>query len=196
MSPRVASARCPRWGTPSISIRSGAPTGAACISCRIAAASPTCTGSRSRTARAGGTLRALPAQAGVLPPANRPASKLVAALADARTGLPAETDFPAAPYRARFSLHFIAQPSLAIAADRFGTYIGGGATLYWCDILGDHNLITMTQVSGQFGDVNVAAVLAYENRKSRWNWGGVVQQVPYILGGIRAGTGTVHGQPA
>ncbi len=149
-----------------------------------------------RTALAGGPLRALPAQAGVLPPANRPASKLVAALADTRTGLPAETDFPGTPYRARFSLDFIAQPSLAIAADRFGTYIGGGATLYWSDMLGDHNLITMTQVSGQFGDVNVAAVLAYENRKSRWNWGGVVQQVPYILGGIRAGTGTVRGQPA
>jgi Tol biopolymer transport system component len=149
-----------------------------------------------RGATAGGPLRDLPARVAVLPPVNRASSKVAVVLADARTGLPPDTAFPASPYRARFALDFIAQPSLAVAADRFGTYIGGGATLYWSDMLGDHSLVTMSQVSGQFGDVNVAALLGYENRARRLNWGAVVQQIPYIYGGIAAGNGTVNGQPA
>jgi hypothetical protein len=153
-----------------------------------------------RTALAGGPLRALPPRAGALPPADRApgggGSTLAAMLADARTGLPPDTAFAATPYHAGFSLDFIAQPSLAVAADRFGTYIGGGATLYWSDMLGDHSLITMTQVGGEVGDLTVAALLGYENRKSRWNWGAVAQQIPYVYGGITAGRGTIRGQQA
>jgi hypothetical protein len=152
-----------------------------------------------RAALAGGPLRALPARAGVLPPADHAPgvqSTLAATLADSRTGLPPDTAYAATPYSAGFSLDFIAQPSLAIAADRFGTYIGGGATLYWSDMLGDHNLVTMTQVGGELGDLTVAALLGYENRRNRWNWGAVAQQIPYVFGGIRAGTGTIRGQQA
>jgi hypothetical protein len=138
-----------------------------------------------RTALAGGPLRELPVRAGALPPdARAPGSALARMLADPRTGLPPDTAYAATPYRTGFALDFIAQPSLAIAADRFGTYIGGGATLYWSDMLGDHNLVTMAQVSGSTDFLNVAALLGYENRSNRWNWGAVVQQIPYIQGGI------------
>ena len=41
-------------------------------------------------------------------------------------------------YHPKLSLDFIAQPSLAVAADRFGTYVGGGATLYWSDRSEEH----------------------------------------------------------
>src|SRR5438094_869911 len=75
-----------------------------------------------------------------------------------------------------------AQPSLAIAADRFGTYVGGGITLFWSDMLGDHNLVTMAQVQGRISDF--AALVAYGNRKSRLNWSVGAQQIPYILGGF------------
>ncbi len=149
-----------------------------------------------RAVLAGGPLRDLPVRAALLPPVNRPVSRVAVLLADARTGLPRDTTYPVTPYHAGFALDFIAQPSLAIAADRFGTYIGGGATLYWSDMLGDHNLVTMSQVSGQFGDVNFAALLGYENRTHRWNWGAVAQQIPYVYGGMASGTGTVNGQPA
>src|SRR6266850_713625 len=88
-------------------------------------------------------------------------------------------------YHPKLSLDFIAQPSLAVAADRFGTYIGGGATLYWSDMLGDHNLITMAQFQGRLSDF--AALAAYVNRKSRLNWSVGVQQIPYIWGGFAAG---------
>ncbi|MGH7569477.1 MAG: BamA/TamA family outer membrane protein [Gemmatimonadales bacterium] len=146
---------------------------------------------------AGGPPRALPPRAAVLPPADQVrTSALAAMLRDPVTGLPPNTEYPVTPYRAGVALDFIAQPSLGIAADRFGTYIGGGATLYWSDLLGDHNLVTMAQVSGEFGDLNVAGLVAYENRKRRLNWGMAVQQIPYITGAIAAGTGTVGGQPA
>ncbi|MGH7546554.1 MAG: BamA/TamA family outer membrane protein [Gemmatimonadales bacterium] len=139
-----------------------------------------------RTALAGGLLAAPVVEAAVLPPATRAAgSGLAAVLRDPRTGLPPDVGDTVAPYRSRFSLDFIAQPSLAIAADRFGTYVGGGATLYWSDMLGDHNLITMAQVTaGRFD--NFAGLLAYENRKSRWNWGVAAQQVPYLAGAFGA----------
>jgi Tol biopolymer transport system component len=89
-------------------------------------------------------------------------------------------------YHAKLSLDFIAQPSLAVAADRFGTYIGGGATLFWSDMLGDHNLVTMAQFQGRLSDF--AALAAYVNRKSRLNWSVSIQQIPYIWGGFARGT--------
>src|SRR5213592_24432 len=85
-------------------------------------------------------------------------------------------------YHPKLSLDFIAQPSLAVAADRFGTYVGGGITLFWSDMLGDHNLVTMPQVNGRISDF--AALVAYGNRKSRLNWSVGAQQIPYILGGF------------
>src|SRR5467141_1586467 len=88
-------------------------------------------------------------------------------------------------YHPKLSLDFIAQPSLAVAADRFGTYIGGGATLYWSDMLGDHNLVTMAQLNGRLSDF--AALAAYVNRKSRVNWSVAIEQIPYIWGQIFAG---------
>ncbi|OLC40439.1 MAG: hypothetical protein AUH75_07740 [Gemmatimonadetes bacterium 13_1_40CM_4_65_7] len=83
-------------------------------------------------------------------------------------------------YSPKLSLDFVSQPSLAVAADRFGTYVGGGITLFWSDMLGDHNLVTMAQVNGRLADF--AALAAYNNRKSRLNWSVGAQQIPYISG--------------
>jgi hypothetical protein len=142
-----------------------------------------------------GPLHALPPATAMLPPVDRTSSLVLAGLENPRAALPPDTGWVAASYSPGLSLDFIAQPSLAVAADRYGTYVGGGVTLYWSDMLGDHNLVTMGQVS-TFEDLNFAALLAYENRKSRWNWGGVLQQVPYTYGGLAAGQGTVGGTPA
>ncbi|HEX9705412.1 MAG TPA: BamA/TamA family outer membrane protein [Gemmatimonadales bacterium] len=150
-----------------------------------------------RAVLAGRPMGSLPPIAAVLPPTERGSTAGVAAtLRDPRTGLPPDTSLSVEPYRPGFSLDFIAQPSLAIAADRFGTYLGGGATLYWSDMLSDHNLVTMAQASGSFEHFNLAALLAYENRTHRWNWGAAISQTPYLYGGIAAGNGTVNGQPA
>src|SRR5258705_7725755 len=101
---------------------------------------------------------------------------------DPGPGLPAEGAVSLAAstkaYHAKLSLDFVSQPSLAIAADRFGTYVGGGITLFWSGMLGNHNLVTMAQVQGRISDF--AALVAYGNRTSRLNWVVGAQQIPYI----------------
>lgn len=140
---------------------------------------------------AGGPLRDLPKAAAILPPLDREVvgTGISALLSDASQGLPQQSSVDLASavkaYHPKLSLDFIAQPSLAIAADRFGTYVGGGVTLYWSDMLGDHNLVTMAQVNGRIEDF--AALLAYGNRKSRLNWMVGIQQIPYITGAFGIG---------
>ena len=141
-------------------------------------------------ALAGGPVIDLPKTAAALPPLDRAqiGTGIAELIKDPAPGLPprnavAVNDAVKA-YHAKLSLDFIAQPSLAIAADRFGTYVGGGITLYWSDMLGDHNLVTMAQVNGRVSDF--AALLAYGNRKSRLNWSVGAQQIPYITGGFAA----------
>jgi hypothetical protein len=140
---------------------------------------------------AGGPIKDLPKAAAILPPLDREVvgTGIAAVLEDAQDGLPAETSVDLASavkaYHPKLSLDFIAEPSLAIASDRFGTYVGGGITLYWSDMLGDHNLVTMAQVNGRISDF--AGLLAYGNRKSRLNWMIGAQWIPYITGGFLYG---------
>src|SRR5712692_7181836 len=141
-------------------------------------------------ALAGGPIKALPPAAAMLPPTDRPAG-VAALISDPTPGLPAEGTVALSSaikaYSPKLSLDFVSQPSLAIAADRFGTYVGGGITLYWSDMLGDHNLVTMAQVNGRISDF--AALVGYANRKRRLNWSIGAEQIPFIVGGIGSDCG-------
>src|SRR6266446_6744750 len=123
----------------------------------------------------GGPVIDLPKTAAALPPLDRAqiGTGIGELIKDPAPGLPPRNavaiNDAVKAYHAKLSLDFIAQPSLAIAADRFGTYVGGGITMYWSDMLGDHNLVTMAQVNGRLADF--AALAEYSNRKSRLNWG-------------------------
>ena len=134
-----------------------------------------------------------PGSPGVLPPVVREDSTLLAALADPAGGLPPDTSFAVGPYKPGLQLTYIGQPSLIAGSNQYGTYVGGGASLYWSDLLANHNLVTGLQVNG--GVKDITALVGYENRGSRLNWGGVVQQVPYLTGAYAAGTGTLDGEP-
>src|SRR6266436_5991169 len=134
----------------------------------------------------GGPIVQLPATAAALPPLERAEiGTAISALIKNPEPVPAAATVTLGSavkdYHPKLSLDFIAQPSLAVAADRFGTYIGGGATLYWSDMLGDHNLVTMAQFQGRISDF--AAATAYLNRKSRLTWAVGAQQIPYIIYG-------------
>ena len=130
--------------------------------------------------------------AGMLPPRERASPQLVQLLNDPMTGLPTDTAFAVQPYRAGLSLTYIGQPSLIAGSSQFGTYVGGGASLYFSDELGDHNLVTGLQVNGGLKDIT--ALLGYQNVERRLNWGLVAQQVPYLTGAFAAGTTTLDGQ--
>ena len=56
-------------------------------------------------------------------------------------------------------------------SSEFGTYVGGGASLYFSDMLGNHNLVTGLQVNGGLKDVT--ALVGYQNLSHRLNWGAV-----------------------
>ncbi len=123
--------------------------------------------------------------AGVLPPNNRDPGEIVSFLDDTEYGLVDASEFAETDYKPGLSLDFISRPYLTAGNDRYGTFIGGGASAFWSDMLGRHNLATMFQISGGFKDI--AALVGYTNKSRRWNWGTVVGQVPQTSGGIFGG---------
>ncbi len=130
----------------------------------------------------------------LLPPVDRRSSVLADLLSNPELGLPQGSEFAVEPYRAGISLTYVGRPSLVAGSNQFGTFVGGGASLYFSDLLGNHNLITGLQVNGGLKDVS--ALVAYYNLSNRLNWGGAIQQVPYVTGGYAAGTADVDGEPA
>ena len=119
----------------------------------------------------------------MLPPQDRQHSELMALLADSTIGEKYASTTTISAYHPKMSLDYVSQPSLAVGADRFGTYVGGGLTLFWSDMLGDQNLATMLQIQGSFS--NLAALVAYQNTKHRLNWAVAVEQIPFIQGGYQ-----------
>lgn len=132
--------------------------------------------------------------AAALPPVQRSGQTLTRLLRDPLRGLPSREEFTVRPYRAGLSLTYVGQPSLAVGSSQFGTYVGGGASLYFSDLLGDHNLVTGLNVQGSLKDVN--ALVGYQNLRNRLNWGVVAQQTPYVSGAFVEGTATIDGQAA
>ncbi|MFH1764535.1 MAG: peptidase S9, partial [Gemmatimonadota bacterium] len=76
-----------------------------------------------------------------LPPMNpKVPSRVTQYLADGGTGLAAPGSYAvkdAEVFDSQLELDFIGQPSLGVGADQFGTYIGGSASAYFSDMLGD-----------------------------------------------------------
>ncbi len=114
----------------------------------------------------------------LLPPREQPSGALLGLLRNPLFGLPEQVEFPEVSYKPKLSLDYISSPTVAVGVDRFGTYAGGGVTLFWTDMLGYHTLATMIQSTYELK--GLAALVGYQNSKSRWNWGGVIQRYPYV----------------
>ena len=127
-----------------------------------------------------------------LPPDQRRNPVLTDLLANDTLGLPRDTAFAVRPYSSGISLTYVGRPSLIAGSNQYGTFVGGGASLYFSDMLGNHNLVTALQVNGGLKDVTAA--VQYQNLSRRLNWGGVVQQIPYLTGGFAQGIADVNGQ--
>jgi hypothetical protein len=132
------------------------------------------------------------ANAAALPPLDRASPILAGPAADPREGLPSDSAFPVAPYHAGLSLTYIGRPSLVAGSSSFGTFVGGGASLYFSDILGNHNLVTGLQVQGTLKDVY--ALAGYQNLTHRLNWGVLAQQTPFLTGAFNEGFADLNGQ--
>jgi hypothetical protein len=136
----------------------------------------------------------------LLPPQEREPGEVSGLLADATFGLP-EGEAQTGRYRPRLTLDYVGQPYIGAGIDPFGTFVGGGLSFSWSDMLGNHNLATAVQTDTSFGGLsdlakNTAGIVAYQNLTHRWNWGAAVQQVPYLSGGLSSGIGVVNGNLA
>ena len=119
-----------------------------------------------------------------LPPANPDRfSRIATYLADAQTGLLPSTTYTeedSEEYNPGMSLDFVGQPQLGVGTDNFGNYIGGGASAYFSDMLGDKILGVTVQAQGTFKDIG--AQVFYADMSRRWNWGVGGGRIPYLIG--------------
>jgi Tol biopolymer transport system component len=128
----------------------------------------------------------------LLPPRKTGEGEVIALLNNPLYGLPEQADFEIADYKPKLALDYVSPAQMAVGADRFGVYGGGGITLNFSDMLGYHNVFTMVQVSSRIEDS--ALMVGYQNMRSRVNWGTVIQRIPYLYGGYSYGYDEYLGQ--
>ncbi len=145
---------------------------------------------RASTKGAGG-----PRSAAILPSLDRTQPSEVAQYLQSPTdGLPVKNaTFTEEPYKPGLSLDGIVQPSVGIGADRFGAFAGGGMSLSFSDMLGNHQLGTAFSITNRFEEIGAAAM--YINRTHRWNWGIIGERTPYLSGGFAEFLTNLNGQP-
>lgn len=134
--------------------------------------------------------------AALLPPARAYRSSLVSGyLARPGEGLPPDTLSRTTDYHPSLSLQAIGQGGIGIGTSQFGTYVGGGASALFSDMLNEHLLLTAIQSNGGLKDIG--GQVRYINRTERLNWGGGISRFPYRLERSFVGldTVTVDGDP-
>ena len=142
-------------------------------------------------------LRELSMNAAILPPLDRKPSDVQAALSDPKAGLPEPQTYETADYKPRLKLEGLGQPTVGVGVSQFGTYVGGGLSMVFSDMLGNHTLGAAVQlnqgIGGSFSGRDTAFQVAYLNQARRVNWGLIGSQVPYLSGGFAQDLGTVSG---
>ena len=145
---------------------------------------------------AGSAVVNLPINAAVLPPRKAGAGPVYAAVTNETLGLPSEAAAaaPAEEYKPKLGLDFAGQPTVAVGRDPFGTYVGGGISLAFSDMLGNHAVYAGAQATNRFDEFG--GNITYINRTHRWNWGAALDQTPYVYRSFNAGVTNISGQPA
>jgi Tol biopolymer transport system component len=137
------------------------------------------------------------ADGGLLPPfaAER---RTTALLADDTIRTPVDPS-NTQPYAPRLKLDFVGQPSIAVGADRFGGFGGGGISFSMSDTLGDHSLGAAFQATTSFDQdfsaSDLGGALVYQNLRRRVDWGIAVDQTPYRTGFFTQSAGVIDGRP-
>lgn len=82
-------------------------------------------------------------------------------------------------YRPRLSLEAVGSPYFSAGGGSFGSYVQGGASLLFGDLLGDRQLMTALHLNSRFDESSFGGV--YIDRSSRWSWGLTAEQAPEVL---------------
>ena len=125
-------------------------------------------------------------QAALLPGRTTPVGDVQRLLGDASRGLPAQNAaVESTPYRNGLQLDGIGQPTITAGISEFGGFVGGSISASFSDMLGDRMLGVMAQAGGTMADVG--GQLVYVDRRRRWNWAAVIEQLPFRVGDMLAG---------
>jgi hypothetical protein len=108
-------------------------------------------------------------------------------------GLPALTAGQVGePYRRRFRLDGMGQPTVSAGIGQSGGFLAGGLSASFSDMLGDRGLGVSADVAGDVRDVG--AQLFYLNRSHRWNWAVAMDVSPYRLAYLTRSSGPDTGE--
>src|SRR5262249_40128049 len=94
--------------------------------------------------------------------------------------LPSGKAFATKPYRGGLALDRMVQPYLSAGGGSTGGFVRAGVALSFGDMLRNHQLQTAVEVGKNVDDCIAEA--AYINMRSRWNWGILGGQVPWLVG--------------
>jgi hypothetical protein len=131
--------------------------------------------------------------ASLLPPAQRTGTQVANLLRQPQIGLPRQRQFQTANYDPDLSLsHVGAAAGTTIGTGQFGSFVAGGITFLFSDMLNFHQVAATVEASGGIKDI--AGQLGYLNQESRWNWGGAVQRIPFTTGRLSSSLTEVDGQ--
>jgi Tol biopolymer transport system component len=115
-------------------------------------------------------------------------------LRDSITGLPDPSTIVAHDYLSRLTLERVGQPYVASGGGAFGTFVRGGGSLLFGDMLGGRRLGAAVQIANRLRDA--AFEVRYLNQENRWNWGAIAELEP-ALRRYRSTSFIEHdGQPA
>ena len=136
------------------------------------------------------------ADAAVLPPPRMARLALVEQYLDNPVGglPPATPGWEIDDYDSDLQFDYIAQPTVGIGVDRFGTALGGSVAAFFSDMLGNRQLGVGISANGSVQDVGGQAI--YMDRGQRWNWGLVGGRTPYRSGFTQLGTIEIDGTTA
>ncbi len=124
---------------------------------------------------------AAPPQGGELPPFPPEGTQIVSRYLDAPTlGLVRDTTFATNDYHPSLGLLYVGPPSVGVTSSTFGTFVAGGASAYFGDMLGNRTLGVALNANGEFKDIG--GQVLFLNAKHRWNWLLSGGRIPYITG--------------
>jgi Tol biopolymer transport system component len=130
---------------------------------------------------------------GVLPPVKRSTNLVATFLQQPTKGLSNARAFSSHPLGSSLSLVAVTPEAGFTTSTTFGSYVSGGISFLFSDVLGNHELATTFAVNGSFADTAVGA--DYVNRAHRWNWGVFGDRIPILTGYVSAAAGVAGGVP-
>ncbi len=93
-------------------------------------------------------------------------------------------------YDPSLRLIHIGQAGIGIVADRYGATLGGGVSMFFSDMLGNHVMGVAVQSNGGLKDIG--GQVMYQNLENRYNWGASLAHIPYQTASLAVRPDTVN----